>query len=102
MTAAVLFYSAIAHIGDTAPAASIALRVIAAGAGILLLAGLWTPVAGTLIAALELWIAYSYAADPRLHIMLATLGATLAMIGPGAWSVDARLFGRKRIESPKR
>jgi hypothetical protein len=21
----------------------------------------------------------------------------LAMVGPGAWSIDARLFGRKRI-----
>jgi len=29
--------------------------------------------------------------------MLATLGATLAMVGPGAWSIDARLFGRKLI-----
>jgi hypothetical protein len=26
------------------------------------------------------------------------LGLGLAMIGPGAWSVDARLFGRKQID----
>ena len=32
--------------------------------------------------------------------MLAMLGATLAMIGPGARSVDARLFGRKHFEIP--
>jgi hypothetical protein len=30
------------------------------------------------------------------------LGVTLAMLGPGAWSVDARLFGRKRIQIPQR
>jgi putative oxidoreductase len=30
------------------------------------------------------------------------LGAALAMLGPGAWSVDARLFGRKRIRIPLR
>lgn len=102
ITAAVLFHSAIAHIGGPAPIASTALRVSAAGVGVLLLAGLWTPVAGTLIAALELWIACTVAADPRVHILLATLGATLAMIGPGAWSVDARLFGRKRLETLKR
>jgi hypothetical protein len=29
--------------------------------------------------------------------MVAVFGAAIAMIGPGAWSLDARLFGRKRI-----
>jgi len=33
--------------------------------------------------------------------MLAALGAALAMVGPGAWSIDARLFGRKRIDIRK-
>jgi hypothetical protein len=32
--------------------------------------------------------------------MLAVLGASLAMVGPGAWSIDARLFGRKQIHMP--
>jgi hypothetical protein len=27
-----------------------------------------------------------------------TIGAGLALLGPGAWSVDARLFGWKRID----
>jgi hypothetical protein len=31
-------------------------------------------------------------------VLLATLGAALAALGPGAHSVDARLYGRKRIE----
>ena len=30
--------------------------------------------------------------------MSVALGAALAMLGPGAWSVDALLFGRKRID----
>jgi hypothetical protein len=55
--------------------------------------------AGTLVAIVEVWIAFSRPDSPFIPIMLATLGATLAMIGPGAWSIDARLFGRKHIET---
>ena len=72
--------------------------VLATGAGILLLAGLWTPFAGVLSAVIELWCAFSQPGDPLTHILLVTLGTGLALIGPGAWSVDARLFGWKRID----
>jgi putative oxidoreductase len=75
------------------------LQIVATCGGILLLVGLWTPVVGTLIAVVELWIALNNASDPWIPIMLATLGGTAAMIGPGAFSIDARLFGRKRIET---
>jgi hypothetical protein len=54
-----------------------------------------------LIAIVEAWLAYS-SAGRVIPILLATLGATLAMIGPGAWSIDARLFGRKHFEIPER
>ena len=86
---------------ETAIGAAI-LHVVAAGAGILLLAGLWTPVAGTLVAAIEIWKIFLHPADPWTCILLGTLGAALAMLGPGAWSVDARLFGWKRIDLPAR
>jgi len=36
-------------------------------------------------------------ADPWNCIFLGALGAALALVGPGAWSVDAYLFGWKRI-----
>ena len=68
------------------------------GIGILLLAGLWTPIAGTLQAVIELWIFLSRGDGANLHLLLAALGVSLVMLGPGAWSVDARLFGRKRID----
>jgi len=73
-------------------------RMIAVVAGIFLLVGLWTPVVGILVAIVEVWIVFMVAGDPSVPLMLATIGAALAMIGPGAWSVDARLFGRKHIE----
>lgn len=68
-------------------------------AGILLLAGLWTPVSGTLVVVVELWKIFAFPDDKWIFLFLATLGAALAMVGPGAWSVDARLFGWKRIDT---
>ena len=73
------------------------LSLLTAVAGILLLAGLWTPIMGVLVVVIELWNAYSQPGDPWTPILLGTLGGALALLGPGAWSVDARLFGWKRI-----
>jgi putative oxidoreductase len=73
-------------------------EVLAIAAGILLLAGLWTPIVGSVVAILGLWDGISQSGDLSANIFLATIGAALAMLGPGAWSVDARLFGWKRID----
>jgi uncharacterized membrane protein YphA (DoxX/SURF4 family) len=73
------------------------LRGLEAAGGMLLLAGLWTPIAGSLVAVLELWNVISQA-DPWTNILLGTLSGALALLGPGAWSADARLFGWKRID----
>jgi hypothetical protein len=78
--------------------AAASVHLIAASAGVLLIAGLWTPVVGALVALLEIWNAFSDAGDPWNSILLGTLGASLALLGPGAWSVDAWLFGWKRID----
>jgi putative oxidoreductase len=67
--------------------------------GLFILAGLWTPLAGGLVAAVELWIVVAGGANIWMSLTLAVFGATLAVIGPGAWSIDARLFGRKYIGS---
>jgi uncharacterized membrane protein YphA (DoxX/SURF4 family) len=78
--------------------ASAVLHLLTAGIGILLLIGLWTPVAAALTALDAAWLAFSSPGDARFYILLAALAAALALLGPGAWSVDARLFGWKRIE----
>jgi putative oxidoreductase len=73
---------------------------IGALAGVLLLAGLWTPVAGILLAIAGTWTAFLLPASAAFPAVLAVLGVSLAMIGPGAWSLDAWLFVRKHIEPP--
>jgi uncharacterized membrane protein YphA (DoxX/SURF4 family) len=72
--------------------------VFATAAGLLLLAGLWTPIAGFIVAILTFWEVFSSTGDPLSYILLGTLGLALALLGPGAWSFDARLFGWKRID----
>jgi uncharacterized membrane protein YphA (DoxX/SURF4 family) len=74
------------------------LYILATAAGMLLLAGLWTPISGALVAVFELWNTFSQPGDPWAKILLGTLSVALALLGPGAWSVDARLFGWKRID----
>ena len=78
------------------------LHLLAAATGLLILGGLWTPVAGVLAGAIEICAAFAQPGAPSAAIVLAVLGASLAMIGPGAWSIDARLYGRKQILPPDR
>ncbi len=95
--AAVLVCGAVAHLHDASRGGFVVPQIIDAGAGMLLLVGLWTPVVGAIVAARELSIMFS-GGDLWMPLVLATFGGTLAMIGPGAWSIDARLFGRRQIK----
>jgi len=99
---AALMQVAIVHLKAPPGNAALLPQVIGLGAGIMLLLGLWTPVVGAVVAVLQLWEFVSGALDPRVALLLAALGVSLALIGPGAWSVDARLFGRKQISVPQR
>ena len=102
LTGVALIHFGIANLREAPPLATVVLQSFGVGAGILLLVGLWTPVAGGLAAIVKVLIAFSryfsHSADPWIPIIQAVLGAALAMVGPGAWSIDARLFGRKRID----
>jgi putative oxidoreductase len=106
LTSMTLVYFGITNLCEAPPLSIVVLQSIGVGAGLLILGGLWTPLAGALAAIVKVWIAllrfFSHSGDPWIAIMQAALGAVLAMIGPGAWSIDARLFGRKHIRVPDR
>jgi putative oxidoreductase len=73
-------------------------RIVVVCVGISLLSGLWTPVMGGVAAVIELLITFSPAGGSVTHILLVILCISLALLGPGAWSIDAHIFGRKRID----
>ena len=92
-----LVYRGVASVRATPHFDLAALEIVGATAGLLLLLGLWTPAVGAVVAIVETWIVMSGPGNPWTALVLAVLGASLAMIGPGAWSFDARIFGRKQI-----
>jgi putative oxidoreductase len=73
------------------------LELAAVLAGAFLAVGLWTPVSGCLVAAFALWDLITKPGDHWSSILLGAMGVALAMIGPGIWSLDTRLFGWRRI-----
>lgn len=68
---------------------------------IALCVGLFTPVTAVLGAFIELVIwHYSSAAVAALHVCAILVAVALAMLGPGAYSLDAKLFGRRQVIFP--
>jgi putative oxidoreductase len=77
---------------------TVAAQLGAIGVGACLVAGTWTPVAGALQVIIELWTVLSGTGMDRSALLLGAIAASVMMLGPGAWSLDARRFGRKRID----
>ena len=71
-------------------------------AALLLIAGLWTPVAGAAVAVIAVAEALTTGEPPVARLLVAAIAGALMMLGPGRLSIDARLFGWKRIEVPPR
>jgi hypothetical protein len=82
--------------------------LVATVSGALLLSGFLTPVAGVLVVLGTLGITLGWlpAAIRNLFdtalaaVFAAIMSAAIALLGPGAFSIDARLFGRREIIIP--
>jgi putative oxidoreductase len=101
LTSTVLLYFGGTHFVETTRLELRLPYLIGDVAGVFLLLGLWTPITGITIAIVEAWIFLAWPGFSLTPIMLAGLGGTVAMIGPGMWSIDAKLYGRKHLEDPR-
>jgi uncharacterized membrane protein YphA (DoxX/SURF4 family) len=75
-------------------------------AAILAAMGLWTPVVQAVCAigqsvtlAYQLWM-YGLSVDAFAAALASTISLSLVLLGPGAYSLDAHLFGRREISIP--
>ena len=79
-----------------------------AGCSACLLIGFFTPVVSISVAILSFAIALSWLPQPAVNLFdnklasieIIVMGASIALLGPGAFSLDARLFGRHEIVIP--
>ena len=77
-------------------------HIIEGSVTLLLLLGLGTPVCGISVALFELQQITSSLDAARVSALLATMAIALVLLGPGIWSIDARLFGFRHISIPPR
>jgi uncharacterized membrane protein YphA (DoxX/SURF4 family) len=92
----------------TADASTLLVRVALTVLGAMVIAGFLTPLAGSVVAALAVgtagWSLLTGAPvlfeNFRVHGLLASIATALLMIGPGAYSVDAHLFGWRELRMP--
>lgn len=95
-----LLYNFGAHRHSNAHLAAYIPSAIAAVSGVLILVGLWTPVASIASVATVLLLLVKGTDDAQLILCTIALGASISMLGPGAISVDAAIFGRRRLDLP--
>jgi uncharacterized membrane protein YphA (DoxX/SURF4 family) len=64
---------------------------------ILLVIGLWTPITGAVVCLLQLGVALTTNGATEPSLQRSAIGLCLVFLGPGIWSLDTRLFGRRRV-----
>jgi uncharacterized membrane protein YphA (DoxX/SURF4 family) len=83
-----------------------AVAALTFASGAFLLAGLLTPLVALFVAAAGIALSCIPLSNPDLFdsyleiIKLIVLSIAIALLGPGAFSLDARMFGRREITIP--
>ena len=93
-----LLFVATSQMGGWSVDSALWMRVFGGLTAALVVAGVWTPLAASCQAILHVVFASAGDAFAPTHLVLATINASLVMLGPGAWSIDALVYGRKRID----
>jgi len=91
-------YGGVVAVFRSGPYAVLIQQIVAMICAFLLLIGLATPLAAIALSFCEVWIVLANRAQWPVAIALGGIAFALAMLGPGSISIDARLFGRKRID----
>ncbi|QJR11284.1 hypothetical protein DSM104443_02357 [Usitatibacter rugosus] len=92
-----LIVHAAARMNSAAPLAANAFPLTIGVLGALLVAGLWTPATALMTAGAAAWIAISQQVSAAPWFFVFVIATALVLLGPGAWSIDAHLFGWKRV-----
>jgi putative oxidoreductase len=83
--------------GGLGGVAALLLRCVVLAVATLLVVGFATPFVAVGQAVIQIAVMTVERRYDSSALIATAVGLALAMLGPGAWSLDARVFGRKRI-----